>query len=314
MILRIISIIIPFIMLFIGFEIASLGEGNVFFGVKLPEVNEINNIVTKYKRLFRIFWIISWGIVNIFIIYIDISAGEYYIVLMMMLTIIIDGVIMIVIYSIINRKLKIVKNNNGWKNIVYSDRTFTDKKTGEKVIVDDNDYLLGVFYYKSKDPSLLVARKNGKGITLNFANKIGRLIGIGIIIAMVVIVGFTTYNSVSLANATTLNLVLENENVVVNGKFGDLLPYKEMTSVEYLDETPKVEVKLDGVQIGNKYFGIYNIEGVGKAKLYIENINEPVVKIVANGYLPVYVNYNRLSSTQWLYNSVVARRNSALWG
>lgn len=312
MLLRIISLIIPFIMLFIGLGIGMLGEDNVFFGVKFPNLDEIQEIFKKYKRLFIIYFVVSWGIVNAFIIGMNIFISEYYIPLMIILTIIIDGVIIIAVHSGINSRLKVLKHREGWKNLIYNNKTFVDKKSKLELTVDDDDYLFGIFYYKPKDSSFFVEKRNGKGMTINLGNIIGKIIAIAVVVVIIGGIVASTYASISLSNATSLNLVLENENVVVSGTFGELLPYKEMTSVEYLDKIPKVEMKLDGVQVGTKYFGIYDIEGVGKAKLYVENINEPVVKIVTNGYLPVYINYNRLSSTQWLYNSVVSRRNNIL--
>ncbi|WP_195266784.1 DUF5808 domain-containing protein [Clostridium sp. 1001275B_160808_H3] len=43
----------------------------------------------------------------------------------------------------------------------------------------DNDsryWKFGVFYYNPEDPSEVVDRKNGKGVTINFAHKEGRRI------------------------------------------------------------------------------------------------------------------------------------------
>lgn len=314
MLLRIISLIIPFIMLFIGLGIGMLGEDNIFFGVKFPKLDEIQDIFKKYKRLFIIYFVVSWVVINPFIIDMNIFISEYYIPLMIILTIIIDGIIIIAVHSIINSKLKALKHREGWKNLIYNNKTFIDRKSKLELTVDDDDYLFGIFYYKPKDSSFFVEKRNGKGMTINLGNIIGKIIAITVIVVIIVGVAVSTYSSISLSNATSLNLVLENENVVVSGTFGELLPYKEMTSVEYLDKIPKIEMKLDGVQVGTKYFGIYDVEGVGKAKLYVENVNEPVVKIVANGYLPVYINYSRLSSTQWLYNSIVSRRSGVLEG
>ena len=229
---------------------------------------------------------------------------------MIILTIIIDGIIIIFVHYIINTKLKALKHREGWEKLIYNNPTFVDRKSGESLTVDDSDYIFGIFYFKPKDSSFLVAKRNGKGININWGNIIGKCIGIAIIIAIIACVSSVAYISISLNNTTTLNLVLENENVVINGTYGELLPYKEMTTVEYLDKIPKVEMNLDGVKSGNSYFGIYYIEGVGRAKLYVEDINEPVVKILTNGYLPVYINYQKLSSTQWLYNSVGSRRNN----
>ena len=77
MLLRIISFIVPFIMLFIGLGIGSLGEDNMFFGVKFPKLDDIQDIFKKYKRLFAIYLIVFGGIVNAFIISINIFIGTY---------------------------------------------------------------------------------------------------------------------------------------------------------------------------------------------------------------------------------------------
>ena len=310
MLLRVVSFIIPFVMLFIGFEICNLDDNNVLLGVKFPKIQEVPIALKEYKKLFRAYLVIFWAIINSIIMVVNISVREGYIPLMIILTIIIDGIIIIFVHYIINTKLKALKHREGWEKLIYNNPTFVDRKSGESLTVDDSDYIFGIFYFKPKDSSFLVAKRNGKGININWGNIIGKCIGIAIIIAIIACVSSVAYISISLNNTTTLNLVLENENVVINGTYGELLPYKKMTTVEYLDKIPKVEMNLDGVKSGNSYFGIYYIEGVGRAKLYVEDINEPVVKILTNGYLPVYINYQKLSSTQWLYNSVGSRRNN----
>ena len=310
MLLRVVSFIIPFVMLFIGFEICNLDDNNVLLGVKFPKIQEVPIALKEYKKLFRAYLVIFWAIINSIIMVVNISVREGYIPLMIILTIIIDGIIIIFVHYIINTKLKALKHREGWEKLIYNNPTFVDRKSGESLTVDDSDYIFGIFYFKPKDSSFLVAKRNGKVININWGNIIGKCIGIAIIIAIIACVSSVAYISISLNNTTTLNLVLENENVVINGTYGELLPYKEMTTVEYLDKIPKVEMNLDGVKSGNSYFGIYYIEGVGRAKLYVEDINEPVVKILTNGYLPVYINYQKLSSTQWLYNSVGSRRNN----
>ena len=310
MLLRAVSFIIPFVMLFIGFEICNLDDNNVLLGIKFPKIQEVPIALKEYKKLFRAYLVIFWAIINSIIMVVNISVREGYIPLMIILTIIIDGIIIIFVHYIINTKLKALKHREGWEKLIYNNPTFVDRKSGESLTVDDSDYIFGIFYFKPKDSSFLVAKRNGKGININWGNIIGKSIGIAIIVAIIACVSSVAYISISLNNTTTLNLVLENENIVINGTYGELLPYKEMTTVEYLDKIPKVEMNLDGVKSGNSYFGIYYIEGVGRAKLYVEDINEPVVKILTNGYLPVYINYQKLSSTQWLYNSVGSRRNN----
>ena len=310
MLLRVVSFIIPFVMLFIGFEICNLDDNNVLLGIKFPKIQEVPIALKEYKKLFRAYLVIFWAIINSIIMVVNISVREGYIPLMIILTIIIHGIIIIFVHYIINTKLKDLKHREGWEKLIYNNPTFVDRKSGESLTVDDSDYIFGIFYFKPKDSSFLVAKRNGKGININWGNIIGKSIGIAIIVAIIACVSSVAYISISLNNTTTLNLVLENENVVINGTYGELLPYKEMTTVEYLDKIPKVEMNLDGVKSGNSYFGIYYIEGVGRAKLYVEDINEPVVKILTNGYLPVYINYQKLSSTQWLYNSVGSRRNN----
>ena len=310
MLLRVVSFIIPFVMLFIGFEICNLDDNNVLLGVKFPKIQEVPIALKEYKKLFRAYLVIFWAIINSIIMVVNISVREGYIPLMIILTIIIDGIIIIFVHYIINTKLKALKHREGWEKLIYNNPTFVDRKSGESLTVDDSDYIFGIFYFKPKDSSFLVAKRNGKGININWGNIIGKCIGIAIIVAIIACVSSVAYISISLNNTTTLNLVLENENVVINGTYGELLPYKEMTTVEYLDKIPKVEMNLDGVKSVNSYFVIYYIEGVGRAKLYVEDINEPVVKILTNGYLPVYINYQKLSSTQWLYNSVGSRRNN----
>lgn len=314
MVLRIISFIIPFIMLFIGFGVGNIEDNNVLFGVKFPKIEDIENIWRKYKKLFRIYFIIFWAISTLIIIIINSLVRESYAPLMMILTVIIDGIIIIAIHYIINSKLKVLKHRENLDKLIYTDKSFVDRKSGETLTVNDSDYVFGIFYFKPKDSSFFVERRNGKGLTINWGNIIGKCIGIAIVLSIVVGVSAIAYSVTSLNNATTLNLVLENENVVISGTFGELLPYKEMTSVQYLDSIPKVEMELDGVGSGDSYFGIYYIDGVGRAKLYVEDIHKPVVEIITNGYLPVYINYDRLSSTQWLYNSVTSRRNNVLQG
>lgn len=58
MLLRVVSFIIPFVMLFIGFEICNLDDNNVLLGIKFPKIQEVPIALKEYKKLFRAYLVI----------------------------------------------------------------------------------------------------------------------------------------------------------------------------------------------------------------------------------------------------------------
>ena len=145
MLLRVVSFIIPFVMLFIGFEICNLDDNNVLLGIKFPKIQEVPIALKEYKKLFRAYLVIFWAIINSIIMVVNISVREGYIPLMIILTIIIDGIIIIFVHYIINTKLKALKHREGWEKLIYNNPTFVDRKSGESLTVDDSDYIFGIF-------------------------------------------------------------------------------------------------------------------------------------------------------------------------
>lgn len=67
---------------------------------------------------------------------------------------------------------------------------------------------------------------------------------------------------------------IEDGTLNISGMYGEKIPMNTIRSVDMREDLPKVLMKTNGSAIGDKLKGNFKLEGLGKAKLFIDR-NEP---------------------------------------
>ena len=164
---------------------------------------------------------------------------------------------------------------------------------------DDDNYLMGIFYYNPNDPSLLVDKRMGVGMTFNFANPIAKIINVISVVILVVI--FTLVIKLS---TSTMNVNFSNSNVSISCMYSSDINYQDIVKIEYLNKIPPIGTKINGASTGNRNIGYYRTKDNRNVKLYIEDSKEPCVLIKLKGEKIIYFNYKDKEKTENFYKTL----------
>lgn len=100
-------------------------------------------------------------------------------------------------------------------------------------------------------------------------------------------------------------VAVDNERVKISGMYASTVPTDDIMEVVLLDSIPKVLRKDNGFDFGNILRGYFNLESIGKGRLYINNGKPTYVYLrLKKGF--VIINHNNSEETQELYNRIRA--------
>jgi hypothetical protein len=195
-----------------------------------------------------------------------------------------------------NRELIALKKKNGWS--VSPDG-------------DDGDeyWRMGVAYHNPKDRRIFVEKRVGTGLTVNTGTLVGKLIvggSLGLAAAAIlwVIVLFvwseTSPPKFSFAESA------EGERVEISYiLYSTSFPVDEIRDVTLVDEIPRGS-KTSGESTNRALRGIFRLEDIGKARLYVFKNNPPYIRIqLEDGY--IFYNEEDPERTRQLYGQLLER-------
>lgn len=174
----------------------------------------------------------------------------------------------------------------------------------KKIIVnrdDDDNYIMGQFYYNKDDPAAFVPARVGTGWEINFASKGGKIaasITAIIILASVGISMWATYFS------TEVSITVSEETLKIEGSYGTNINKDDIEQITFRDAIPKVKLRVGGTAIENKKYGNFNVEGYGKVKFYIEDSSKPCIEIQDKLGRFFFINYKDEKDTRSLYDKL----------
>ena len=74
-------------------------------------------------------------------------------------------------------------------------------------------------------------------------------------------------------------LVAKNDSFEITGMYGDEWQYKDIKSVELMDELPEVTVRTNGVGLPTLSKGHFKVTGYGSSLLFIQKGSSPYIYI-----------------------------------
>lgn len=190
------------------------------------------------------------------------------------------------------------KVGQGGKNIPLDENANRD----EKLIVnreDDDHYIWGMFYYNPEDPALFVEKRAGVGWTLNVARPMGKVAMVLTTVLIVASLGMVVYTSASMK----LNLQVNQHTLSIKGMYSENINKEDIEELTFEDSLPEISMKQNGGAIGNKKIGYFKTKNGEKVKLFIENDDSPVIKIVTKDRI-IYMNYEDREKTEELFNEL----------
>ncbi|SHI83016.1 Uncharacterized membrane protein [Clostridium cavendishii DSM 21758] len=259
-----------------GGEVNSIRAQNI----KFRKINAVFIIVNSYL-LSLLFAVSNLSELNIISANIESNLISISICLILLISILIS------IYSF--------KMGQGGKNLKVGNEEKSEVINRD----DDNDYKFGMFYYNKNDNAVWVEKRSGSGYTVNFATPIGKIFGVLITAILVGSVGIVIYMSISMK----VDLNIDNASVNIKGMYSENINRKEIKEVKLEDGLPKITMKQNGAAIGKKKIGYFRMQDGDKAKLFVENAKEKVVKILTSDKI-IYINYDDENKTKELYEKL----------
>lgn len=190
------------------------------------------------------------------------------------------------------------KVGQGGKNIHLKEEE-QDKKDLIINREDDDNYLWGMIYYNPNDPALFVEKRAGVGWTINVARPMGKVFMALTALLIAGSLGMVIYASTSMK----VNLEIKQEVVTIKGMYSENINKEDIVDLSLEDSLPPIAMKQNGGAVGNKKLGYFKTTDGEKVKLFIENDDMQVVKVVTKDKT-IYINYEEREKTEALFNEL----------
>ncbi|MFD1851991.1 DUF3784 domain-containing protein [Oceanobacillus bengalensis] len=103
-------------------------------------------------------------------------------------------------------------------------------------------------------------------------------------------------------------LSIESGQIEISGPYGEQIAWSEISEVRLLDELPEIKLRTNGYGFGNRLIGNFDVEELGKGKLYIHHLNGPYLLIETNESYYVINSDDSDETLEW-YRSVEEQVN-----
>lgn len=134
---------------------------------------------------------------------------------------------------------------------------------------DDDNWVLGQFYYNPDDKRLNVEKRIGVGATINMAHPVGK--AISIVLGLVIIGMFIMLIYVGILSKTPMSIRIENDSLVCHQMKDDyVIPIKSMDEPMIGLESGDLKLhKESGYDMDPMYKGRYNVNGFEDCTVFI---------------------------------------------
>lgn len=244
------------------------------------------------QRLLSLFWTIVSYIdsISIFIACLIISRIVPYNIFFLFSSITIAPILML---------LLIMYYLNKFKNIKFKLINNDDKP----IIVDDDEYWInGLFYCNPNDNSLLVEKRGGIGMTINFGKKSGKIITYVFIFFIASILIFILALFIS-EDSHNPSLNISNTEINIDCPlYSTSISKSDISSISLIQNVPN-GIRTNGIGTSEYSRGHFNINNYGNSLLYIYN-NGPCIVIKLKDKSYIFFNDKDKSDTLNLYNKL----------
>lgn len=160
-------------------------------------------------------------------------------------------------------------------------------------------------YYDPKDKRIIVPKISGLGTTINVGNPIGRIIGIGVIIILIVSLVFAFISML-----TDINVTLTDEYIEIKAPFyNDEIKYSDIEKVEILDNDLSGK-RVNGYGVESKEYGYFILDNYGEVFLYRNNFIKEHIDIYEEDGSVTIFNLDTVKGTEDFYELILKILNT----
>ncbi|ADL50072.1 DUF5808 domain-containing protein [Clostridium cellulovorans] len=181
----------------------------------------------------------------------------------------------------------------------------------DKLIIDrddDENYVLGCFYYNKNDPAVFVPKRIGIGTDLNYA-KPGSKIFIGIVLAILIGSLISTFSLSHLVSTGVKekSITIEANELSIEGMYGIKIPYESIYSIEMMETFPQDMTRKNGLAINHTLIGKFKSKAYDNCNLYIMDSRKPNLFIYTKEEKRIFINYENPDRTRELYDKIIEK-------
>jgi hypothetical protein len=106
-----------------------------------------------------------------------------------------------------------------------------------------------------------------------------------------------------------IEVTLDEDKIQVSGIYGMTVPLEEIMQLQLLEEMPEVIRRTNGYASNKNWRGSFRLEGVGRAKLFIDRSIPLYIYIETSDQDKLYFNFPTLEETRKLYQNLYEKTN-----
>lgn len=95
-----------------------------------------------------------------------------------------------------------------------------------------------------------------------------------LVVALVFVIGVLSYG------LQEQSIMVQNQTLVIDGMYGEIIPFETIQSVELLSELPDIEYKSNGFAMGNTKLGHFKLSNGEAIKLFVSGNEGQLVQLV----------------------------------
>ncbi len=101
------------------------------------------------------------------------------------------------------------------------------------------------------------------------------------------------------------NITVDQHQLSISGMYGETIPFDTIGSLALQEDLPKILMRTNGSSIGTKKKGYYKLEGIDRAKLFLDTSKPPFISLHHNGKTVIF-NCDDPEETRNLYEKLLS--------
>lgn len=189
--------------------------------------------------------------------------------------------------------------------LVAKQRKVEEKYLPDKTTLvedDDDNWILGMFYYNPSDKKLNVEKRVGVGWTINMAHPVGKIIGA--VSALTIIASLILLIWIGMMSTTPIKIINNDEYVICHQLRDEYkIDKDDILNIEFGDLKDISAIRVAGTGMENLAKGRFKVNGVGTCKFFLNPQAGKYIKIVTSDEI-YYISESTEELTESLYESL----------
>lgn len=169
---------------------------------------------------------------------------------------------------------------------------------GNLVEDDDDNWILGIFYYNPKDKKLNVEKRVGVGWTVNMAHPVGKILTV--ILALTVVGSLLSMVWIGLMGFTPIRIIEKDDSLICHQLWDEYtIKTNDILSVSSGDLSTLHAIRVAGTGMDNVAKGNFNVNDGEKCKLFLNPKVGKYIRIETSDQI-YYISADTLEETEAL--------------